>query len=165
MTHDNTNRFAVWPNDKRRPDKNDAHWTGTLNVNGQEFWINVWKKAADANEKAPSLSGRSGRSRRSRSSRKWHRARLNFQMTFPSETTTYEHSTAHPRGHHPPALRQRLCATPVLAGLAAQAAGPPGVDGVAMKHDDLDPARGIIWGSLLGAIVWTLMIVLIGAIS
>ena len=57
MSYDNTNRFAVWPNTKRRPDKNDAHWTGTLNVDGKEYWINVWKKADNASEGAPSLSG------------------------------------------------------------------------------------------------------------
>lgn len=55
--YDNTNRFAVWPNKERRPDKRDAHWTGTINVEGREYWINAWKKADDASENAPSISG------------------------------------------------------------------------------------------------------------
>lgn len=56
MAYDNTNRGAIWPNTKMRPDKQDPHFTGNLNVNGQEFYVNAWKKGPDAKNEAPSLS-------------------------------------------------------------------------------------------------------------
>jgi hypothetical protein len=55
--YDNTNRFSLWPNREKREGKQDADFTGTINVDGKEYWINGWKKKADANPKAPSLSG------------------------------------------------------------------------------------------------------------
>lgn len=57
MSYDNTNRFAVWPNKNRRQGKNDPHWTGTINIDGREYWMNAWKKKDDAPENAPSVSG------------------------------------------------------------------------------------------------------------
>ncbi len=54
---DNTNRFAIWPNRDKRPDKQDADFTGTINIDGVEYWMNAWKRKPDAKEGAPSLSG------------------------------------------------------------------------------------------------------------
>ena len=54
--YDNTNRGAIWPNDRMREGKQDPHFTGSLNVDGREFWVSAWKRKADAADNAPSLS-------------------------------------------------------------------------------------------------------------
>lgn len=55
MNHDNANRGALFKNDKQgneaRPD-----YKGTLNVNGQDFWISAWLKSSKAGNKYMSLS-------------------------------------------------------------------------------------------------------------
>lgn len=56
MAYDNTNRGSIWPNKKKRPGKQDADFTGSLNVNGVEYWVNAWKRKEDASPDAPSLS-------------------------------------------------------------------------------------------------------------
>lgn len=64
--YDNTNRGAAWPN-KRKAKPTHADYGGELNVNGQEFWLNIWvKKKADGStflsvgikEKAPRVEPR-----------------------------------------------------------------------------------------------------------
>ena len=52
---DNTNRGSIWKNDKKETEKH-PDFTGSLNVNGVEFWVSAWKRKADANPKAPALS-------------------------------------------------------------------------------------------------------------
>ncbi len=52
---DNTNRGSIWPNDKKETEKH-PDFTGSLDVNGVEFWVSAWKRKPDANPKAPSLS-------------------------------------------------------------------------------------------------------------
>lgn len=54
--YDNTNRGSIWKNDKKREGKQDADFTGSLNVNGVEFWVNAWKRKEGAADKAPALS-------------------------------------------------------------------------------------------------------------
>ncbi len=54
--YDNTNRGAIWPNDRMREGKQDAHFTGSVNVEGVEYWVNAWKRKPDAKEGSPSLS-------------------------------------------------------------------------------------------------------------
>lgn len=43
--YDNTNRGATFPNDKQgneaRPD-----WTGSINVDGKEYWLSTWDKTS-----------------------------------------------------------------------------------------------------------------------
>ena len=56
MAFDNTNRGSIWPNKKKRPDKQDADFTGSLNVGGVEYWVNAWKRKEGASADAPSLS-------------------------------------------------------------------------------------------------------------
>ncbi len=56
MTYDNTNRGSIWKNKKKRPGKQDADFTGSLNVNGVEYWVNGWKRKEDASADAPALS-------------------------------------------------------------------------------------------------------------
>jgi len=53
---DNTNRGSIWRNEKKRAGKQDADFTGTLNVNGVEYWVNAWKRKEGAADKAPALS-------------------------------------------------------------------------------------------------------------
>lgn len=52
---DNTNSGVLFKNDKQgnesRPD-----YKGTLNVNGQDFWISAWLKSSKAGNKYMSLS-------------------------------------------------------------------------------------------------------------
>ena len=54
--YDNTNRGSIWPNDRMREGKKDPEFTGSLNVDGVEYWVSAWKRKPDANPKAPSLS-------------------------------------------------------------------------------------------------------------
>jgi hypothetical protein len=56
MAFDNTNRGSIWPNKKKRPDKQDADFTGSINVNGVEYWLNAWKRKEGASPDSPSLS-------------------------------------------------------------------------------------------------------------
>ena len=53
--YDNNNRGSIWKNEKKETDKH-PDFTGSLNVNGVEFWVSAWKRKADANPKAPALS-------------------------------------------------------------------------------------------------------------
>lgn len=41
--YDNTNRGALFINNRKDRDSH-PDYTGTLNVNGEEFWISGWKK-------------------------------------------------------------------------------------------------------------------------
>ena len=54
--YDNTNRGAIWPNDRMRPDKQDADFTGSINVDGVEYWLNGWRRKEDAKPGAPVMS-------------------------------------------------------------------------------------------------------------
>jgi hypothetical protein len=54
--YDNNNRGSVWKNEKKRPGKQDADFTGSLNVNGVEYWVNAWKRKEGASDKSPALS-------------------------------------------------------------------------------------------------------------
>ena len=56
--HDNTNRGAIWENTRKRPDKKDPDFTGKLNVEGHEFWVDAWKPGPSTNANAPVLSFR-----------------------------------------------------------------------------------------------------------
>ena len=57
MEYSNTNRGQIWPNeDKTAETPKWADFKGTLDVDGQEYWVSAWKRKPDANPKAPSLS-------------------------------------------------------------------------------------------------------------
>lgn len=55
MSYDNTNRGQIWGNDKKEKDSH-PDFKGSINVEGKEYWLSAWKRAPDANPKAPSLS-------------------------------------------------------------------------------------------------------------
>lgn len=55
MAYDKTNRGAIWKNDDKRED-NHPDFKGSINVNGQEFWVSAWKRKEGAASKAPALS-------------------------------------------------------------------------------------------------------------
>jgi hypothetical protein len=53
--YDNTNRGSIWKNDKKETETH-PDFTGSLNVNGVEYWVSAWKRKPDASDKAPALS-------------------------------------------------------------------------------------------------------------
>jgi hypothetical protein len=53
--YDNTNRGAIWKNDKKDTEKH-PDFRGELNVNGAGFWVSAWRRAPGAPDKAPALS-------------------------------------------------------------------------------------------------------------
>jgi hypothetical protein len=52
---DNTNRGSIWANDNRKTE-NHPDFTGSLNVDGTEYWVSAWKRKEGANPKSPALS-------------------------------------------------------------------------------------------------------------
>jgi hypothetical protein len=55
MSYDNTNRGAIWKNEKKENDKH-PDFKGDLNIDGVIYNVSAWKRKADANPKAPLLS-------------------------------------------------------------------------------------------------------------
>lgn len=53
MSYDNTNTGAIWPNKKRETEKHPTH-TGTINVEGVEYYVSGW--VGDKTKNQPSLS-------------------------------------------------------------------------------------------------------------
>lgn len=42
--YDNTNTLVFYTNDRKRDGKKDPDYTGTLNVDGVEYFLNIWEK-------------------------------------------------------------------------------------------------------------------------
>ena len=57
MEYDNTNRGSVWKNDRKNEDW-QADFTGSINVDGKDYWLECWKRKEGAKENAPLLSFR-----------------------------------------------------------------------------------------------------------
>ena len=55
--YDNTNRGSLFKNDRKSADTH-ADYTGSLNVEGKEVWINAWIKESKSGTKFMSLSVR-----------------------------------------------------------------------------------------------------------
>lgn len=55
MNYDNSNRGALFKNEDKQADTH-ADYRGSLNVGGQEFWIDAWIKSSKAGKKYMSLS-------------------------------------------------------------------------------------------------------------
>lgn len=52
---DNTNRGSIWKNEKKATE-NHPDFTGSLNVEGVEYWVSAWRRKEGANPNAPALS-------------------------------------------------------------------------------------------------------------
>lgn len=52
--YDETNRGSIWKNDRKETDSH-PDFTGSINVEGVEYWLNGWRRAPDANPKAPAM--------------------------------------------------------------------------------------------------------------
>jgi hypothetical protein len=50
------NSGSVFKNDRKREGKKDADYTGSINVDGVEYWINGWLKKSDDKPSWLSLS-------------------------------------------------------------------------------------------------------------
>lgn len=50
MTYDNTNSGILAANDRRRDDKDPTH-TGSINVEGVEYWVSAWVNEGRAGSK------------------------------------------------------------------------------------------------------------------
>jgi hypothetical protein len=55
MSYDNTNRGAIWKNEKKETEKH-PDFKGDLNIDGVIYNVSAWKRKPDANPKAPLLS-------------------------------------------------------------------------------------------------------------
>jgi hypothetical protein len=52
--YDDSNKGALFKNDKKEGD-NDPDYTGTINVEGSEFWISAWVNTAKSGMKYMAL--------------------------------------------------------------------------------------------------------------
>jgi hypothetical protein len=48
---DNTNRGSLFSNKDRKKSETDPDFSGSININGAEFWLNGWTKTAKASGK------------------------------------------------------------------------------------------------------------------
>jgi len=55
MEFDNTNRGAIWNNDQKKTDKH-PDFSGSINVDGKEYWLSGWKKKDGQSDRAPLVS-------------------------------------------------------------------------------------------------------------
>ena len=55
MAYDNSNRGALWGNDKRDKET-QPHFKGTATVDGVEYYVSAWKRGSDAKPNSPALS-------------------------------------------------------------------------------------------------------------
>ena len=56
--YDNTNSGTLFDNERKEKDTH-PDFTGTLNVDGKEFWVNAWKKTSKTGKRFFSLSVKS----------------------------------------------------------------------------------------------------------
>ena len=54
MPYDNTNRGTLFRNDRKETDKH-PDYTGSLNVDGEEYWLSGWVKEAGPQSKNPGM--------------------------------------------------------------------------------------------------------------
>ena len=53
--YDDTNRGSIWKNEKKETDKH-PDFTGSLNVDGTDYWVSAWRRKEGASDRAPALS-------------------------------------------------------------------------------------------------------------
>ena len=56
MSYDNTNRVSIWGN-KDKTEAKHPDYKGTVNIEGVEYEVGLWKRKPDASPKSPALSG------------------------------------------------------------------------------------------------------------
>lgn len=54
MDYDNTNKGAVWKNDKKETDRH-PDFKGNINVEGVEYWVSGWKRGANDSPQSPAM--------------------------------------------------------------------------------------------------------------
>lgn len=57
MSYDNTNKGAIFKNEKRAKET-DPTMNGSINIEGVEYWVNAWTNTSKAGAKYLSLSVR-----------------------------------------------------------------------------------------------------------
>ena len=55
MHPNNTNQGQIWPNEQKEKDSH-PDFKGSLNVEGEEFWVLVWKQGENTKSKKAGLS-------------------------------------------------------------------------------------------------------------
>ena len=55
MEYDNVNRGQIWKYENRKTDTH-PQFTGSINVDGKEYWLSGWTRKEGANPKAPAMS-------------------------------------------------------------------------------------------------------------
>ncbi len=53
--YDNTNRGSIWKNERKTKDTH-PDFTGSINVEGREYFFDAWKRKEGAGPKAPALT-------------------------------------------------------------------------------------------------------------
>jgi hypothetical protein len=53
--YDDKNRGSIWRNEKKTTDKH-PDFTGSLNVDGKDYWVSAWKRKEGSSDRAPALS-------------------------------------------------------------------------------------------------------------
>lgn len=57
MSFKEVGELSIWGNDRKTTDKH-PDFTGKLELDGKTYQVSAWKRAPDANPKAPSLKGK-----------------------------------------------------------------------------------------------------------
>ena len=52
--NDQNNRGAIWKNEKRTKET-DADFTGSLDIDGKQYWVNAWRRKDGAAPNSPAL--------------------------------------------------------------------------------------------------------------
>jgi hypothetical protein len=53
--YDNTNRGSIWKNEKKEKDTH-PDFTGSINVDGVDYWLNGWRRKEGAGPKSPAMT-------------------------------------------------------------------------------------------------------------
>lgn len=53
--HDNNNRGALWNNDRKQSDTH-PDLSGSITIDGKEYWVSGWKKKPGQSDRAPIVS-------------------------------------------------------------------------------------------------------------
>lgn len=52
---DDRNRGGIWKNERKESDTH-PDFTGSMNVDGKDYWVSAWKRKEGAADRAPALS-------------------------------------------------------------------------------------------------------------